>query len=157
MGVELVLLMGLQASGKSTFYRERLSQTHLQISKDLMTNVKNANKRQEQMLREALSQQKSVAIDNTNPNPEVRAPLLDIGRAAEALIIGYYFESKLVDCLARNQLRSGKAKVPDVALYATTKRLILPSKEEGFDQLFYVRMLPEGGFEVAAWNESGTR
>ena len=34
--LELVLLVGLQASGKSTFRRERLDATHVVVSKDLI-------------------------------------------------------------------------------------------------------------------------
>ncbi len=43
--------------------------------------------------------------------------------------------------------------MPDVALYATRKRLCCPSLAEGFDRLYYVRLVGDGLFEVLDWNE----
>jgi predicted kinase len=151
---EFVLLIGLQASGKSTFYQQQLATTHTHISKDLLAHVKNPNARQQRLLEEALSQNKSVALDNTNPSLEVRAAVIATAKRFNAKCTGYYFESKVKDCLARNSLRVGKARVPDVALFSTIKKLALPSLEEGFDELFYVRMLPESGFQIDPWDSS---
>jgi len=44
-------------------------------------------------------------------------------------------------------MREGKARVPDVAIYATAKKLVAPSIEEGFDELLCVR-LNDSTFEV---------
>jgi hypothetical protein len=38
--------------------------------------------------------------------------------------------------------------VPKVALYATAKKLARPSRSEGFDELFYVSITGDPGFEV---------
>ena len=46
-------------------------------------------------------------------------------------------------CLERNQARAGRARVPDVAILATARKLERPRAEEGFDQLYTVRL--EGG------------
>ena len=51
------------------------------------------------------------------------------------------------ECLRRNEMREGKARVPDVAIYATAKMLVAPSIEEGFDELLCVR-LNDSAFEV---------
>lgn len=56
----------------------------------------------------------------------------------------------MADCIARNQQRTGKARVPDRAVAGTSNRLQLPSVEEGFDRLFFVKMA-EGKFEVQPW------
>ncbi len=50
-------------------------------------------------------------------------------------------------CSRRNEMREGKARVPDVAIYATAKKLVAPSIEEGFDELLCVR-LNDSTFEV---------
>ena len=71
-----------------------------------------------------------------------------------AAVVGYYFESRVADCLERNRQRTGRERVPDVALYATRKRLCRPSLAEGFDRLFYVRLLGEGRFEVLDWDDN---
>jgi predicted kinase len=70
--VELVVLVGLQASGKSTFFHERFAETHQHVSKDLFPHKGNKNGRQEHLLRAALSAGRSVVVDNTNPTPEDR-------------------------------------------------------------------------------------
>ncbi len=45
-----------------------------------------------QLVAEALSAGQSVVVDNTNPAPEDRAALLEIGRRLAARVIGFYFE-----------------------------------------------------------------
>jgi predicted kinase len=153
MAAELVILVGLQGAGKSTFYRTQLAGTHALVSKDLLPNNRNPARRQRQLIEEALGAGRSVVVDNTNPTAEVRAELIARGRAFGAGVIGYYFESRVADCLERNRRRESKARVPDVALYATRKRLCRPSLGEGFDRLYYVRLLGEGRFEILDWNE----
>jgi len=39
----------------------------------------------------------------------------------------------------RNRLREGVARVPDVAIFATKKKLVPPAREEGFDEVVVIR------------------
>lgn len=151
--MELVIFIGLQASGKSTFFGKEFAATHTYVSKDLMRNNKNRNRRQAQLIAEALQAGRSVIVDNTNVTVEERAVLIELGKLYKAEIIGYYFKSQVHHSLKRNSLRSGKARVPDVAIYATIKRLERPSYAEGFDKLFYVKIAAKSGFEVRPWTE----
>ena len=41
--------------------------------------------------------------------------------------------------------------MPDVALYATAKKLVCPSYQEGFDQLFGVSVFVASMFAVVPW------
>ncbi len=152
--MELVIFIGLQASGKSTFFRTHFSTTHQLVSKDLFRNNKNRSRRQTQLIEEALKAGQSVVVDNTNPTIEERAALIELGNTHRAEIIGYYFESLLKQSLERNQQRTGKARVPDVGIYATIKKLVRPSYAEGFHQLFCVRIAGNLTFEVSAWVEN---
>jgi predicted kinase len=136
--VELVMLIGLQGSGKSTYYRDHFSATHLHVSKDLMTNVRNRDAMQTQLIEAAFADGKSVVIDNTNPTPIVRAPLIALARNHHARVIGYFFEVPVKTAVARNRQREGKARVPDVAIFATAKKMIPPKFEEGFDEIHVV-------------------
>jgi len=145
--VELVVFVGLQASGKSTFFRERFAETHQHVSKDLFPHNRNKNRRQVHLLRAALCAGRCVVVDNTNPTLEDRRALIRLGGQYAARIVGYYFDASVRECLRRNEMREGKARVPDVAIYATAKMLVAPSMEEGFDELLRVR-LNDSAFEV---------
>ncbi|MBI4264179.1 MAG: AAA family ATPase [Acidobacteria bacterium] len=148
--MECVILIGLPAAGKTTFYRERFAATHDHVSKDLMRNVRRPQRRQEQLVSEGLTQGRSVVVDDTNPSVAVRAPLIALARAHGASVVGYYFPTDAADALRRNRAREGRARVPDVAIFTARTRLEPPSLAEGFDRLFVVRLNePERRFEVA--------
>ena len=150
-GLELVIFVGLQASGKTSFYRAHFARTHELVSKDRMPNNRNPTRRQLVLVEEALRAGRSVVVDNTNARTADRRSLVILGHALGARVVGYHFESRIEDCLERNRARAGKAGVPDVALYATRKRLEAPSYAEGFDALYFVRM-DAGSWEVAEWD-----
>ena len=52
--MDLVLFIGLQGSGKSSFYRERFAATHVHVSKDLWPNARKREARQRRLIAEAL-------------------------------------------------------------------------------------------------------
>ena len=146
--MECVILIGLPASGKTTFYQRRFVGTHQHISKDLWPNTSNRDRRQAEILRQALSQGLSVVIDNTNPAPADRAPVIAIARQYSARVIGYYFTATTREAIGRNRGREGKARVPDVAIFTRAKRMAKPLLEEGFDELYAVAIESGGDFSV---------
>jgi predicted kinase len=101
-----------------------------------------------QLIGQALQRGESVVVDNTNPRIEDRSPMIAMGRAFGARIVGYDFEAGVPECLRRNALRQGRARVPDVAIYATARKLERPRGAEGLDAVFRVQLV-EAGFEVA--------
>lgn len=151
--MELIMMIGLQASGKSTFARSRFGATHQFVSNDLLGNKSNVAHRQRQLIEAALQQGLSVVVDNTNATIEVRRELINLGHLYAAEIIGYYFATQVKQCLERNRARGGSARVPDVAIFVTLKRLIRPSYAEGFTKLFYVFNTGNQNFEVSHWKE----
>ncbi len=148
---ELVIFVGLQASGKSSFFHERFAATHEYVSKDLLRNNKNKSRRQQQLIEAALGAGSSVVVDNTSPTVEDRRALIQQAREHGAKVVGYYFESTARQSVGRNRGRTGEDRVPDVAIFATAKRLVPPSLSEGFDELFRVRLTD--GFEVRPYAE----
>lgn len=132
---DLVILIGLPGSGKTTFYRERFAATHAHVSKDNFRHHRRPRERQEQLIREAFAAGKSVVVDNTHVTRADRAALIALAREAGARAVGYWFDVPVEECRKRNAAREGKGRVPDVAIYAMRKRFEPPTKEEGFDEL----------------------
>jgi predicted kinase len=148
--MECVILIGLPASGKSTFFRERFAATHDHISKDLLRNNRRPQRRQEHLIAESLASGRSVVVDNTNPSAAVRAPIITIAKKHGAEVSGYFFLTEAGDALRRNRAREGRDRVPDVAIFTVRKRLEPPTAAEGFDRLFAVKMNEgERTFEVS--------
>lgn len=142
--MQAVIFIGAQASGKSTFFKERFYDTHVRINLDMLKT-----RPRERILVEACLQAKqSFVVDNTNPTSEDRKRYILPAKAASFDVIGYYFASTLSSALQRNQHRMGKQRIPEVGLQRFYSQLQVPALEEGFDKLYYVTIDPEGLFTV---------
>jgi predicted kinase len=130
---ELVVLIGLPGSGKSTLYRARYAATHALVSKDLLRGDKSS--RQRALVEEHLRAGRSVVVDNTNVTVEDRARLVAVARAHGARVVAIYLDAPADACLQRNAQRAGRARVPAVAIFAARKKLVPPTRDEGFDAL----------------------
>ena len=92
-------------------------------------------------------------IDNTNVTKTLRVRYIAPAKAAGYRVVGLFFQSVVADCLARNEQREGKARVRPQAVHGMSGQLELPSLDEGFHQLFFVR-ITDGLFEIEPWKES---
>ena len=88
-----------------------------------------------------------------NLTREDRAAYLVPAKAAGFKVSGYFFQSQLADALQRNSRRDSAERVPEGGVRAASAKLQLPSRTEGFDQLFFVRMNGQGGFVVEDWKD----
>lgn len=145
--MEAIIFAGIQATGKSTFYIEHFFNTHVRISLDLLRT----RHRESVFLDACLSTRQRFVVDNTNPTAADRARYIARAKAAGFRVVGYYFESNPVEASRRNARRPGQYRVPAKAIFATRKRLEIPSLAEGFDELRYVRIDESGRFVVEAW------
>ena len=146
--MELVILAGLQASGKSTFRRSRFDSSHVVVSKDNFQNNRRPGRRQEQLIRAAFREGRSVVVDNTNPRVEDRTALVRLGREYGATVSGYVVRSTVELSLARNAAREGRARVPEVGIVSTARVFVPPSWSEGFDELYEVTTASDMSFVV---------
>ncbi|HEV7348840.1 hypothetical protein [Telluribacter sp.] len=89
-------------------------------------------------------------MDNTNLTRPERAKYIEAAKARRFKITGYFFESKVEEAIRRNRNRTGKELIPEIGIRGANKRLEVPGYEEGFDELFYVRIGTDG-FEVTPW------
>lgn len=147
--MEAIVFAGLPGSGKSSYFKEHFFHTHVRISLDLLKT----RHREMRLLETCLETDQRLVIDNTNVTRHERARFIRTIRSTKAnyKLTGYYFASRVKECLARNGQR--KEQVPDVAILAGAKNLERPSLSEGFDQLYYVRLI-DGGFRVEEWNDA---
>lgn len=147
--MEAIIFIGIQGSGKSSFYREQFFDTHVRINLDMLKT-----RRREQLLLQAcLSAKQPFVVDNTNVLAKERARYITMAQAAGFQIVGYYFRADVQGALERNSQRIGKAAVPPRALLGTYKRLQLPRLEEGFDRLYYVFLDKTNQFQEQEWKD----
>jgi predicted kinase len=147
--MEAVIFIGIQAAGKSTFYRERFFNTHIRINLDMLRT----RHRETQLVQACIAAKQSFVIDNTNPTALERARYIGPAQKAGFEIVGYYFQSKIEACKSRNQARAPGQMVPISGLLSTYGKLEMPTHDEGFERLYYVSIDENGGFSVEEWND----
>jgi len=148
--MEAVILVGIQAAGKSTFYKQRFFATHVRISLDLLRT----RHRERSLLEWCLAHGQPFVVDNTNPTVAERAAYIAPARAAGFRVVGYYFESNVPSSIRRNAVRSGNARVPAATIGGTRRRLVLPTRAEGFEALHFVWIGPDGDFLIEEWRDA---
>jgi len=141
--MEAVIFVGVQGSGKTSFYRERLMDSHVRISLDMLRT----RRREQLLLAACLEAKQPFVIDNTNPLPADRARYIAPALAVGFRPVAYFFETALKDALGRNNRREGRHRVPAPAVIATFRRLQIPTLQEGFAARYAVA-LSERGFSV---------
>jgi predicted kinase len=146
--MEAVVLMGIPGSGKTSFAKERLFHTHVRISLDLLKT----RHRERRLLEFCLTTEQRFVVDNTNPTRLERAAYIEAAKRHQFHVIGYYFQSIVADCLLRNAQRADIQRVPEAAILSISSKFELPRREEGFDQLYYVR-LNEAGIVIEEWRD----
>jgi predicted kinase len=142
--MEAVVFCGVQGSGKTTLYRDRFVETHVRVSMDLLRT----RGREEAFVRLCLESGQRFVVDNTNPTPTDRRRYIEPAAAAGFRVIGYLVEVDRSLALARNAGRTGRARVAVSGVLGTERRLLRPTLEEGFDDLWHATAAPGGGWRV---------
>src|SRR5256885_4972695 len=127
--MEAVIFVGVQGSGKTSFYRQKFFDTHVSINLDMLRT----RPREQLLFTACLAAKQPFVIDNTNPLPSDRARYIPACRENGFRVVAYFFDTSLPDALRRNNQRSGKQKIPVPAVAATHRKLQPPALEEGFD------------------------
>jgi predicted kinase len=142
--MEAVIFVGVQATGKTTFYRQRFFETHIRISLDMLKT----RTRETLLLKACLNAKQPFVIDNTNLTKVNRAPYIELAKSLGFRITGYYFPAVVKEVLARNKQRTGKAVIPVPAIFGSLKRLQPPTLDEGFDYLYHVSINAANEFVI---------
>lgn len=145
--VECVIMVGLPGAGKSTYARRRYA-AHEYVSNDACPpSARDKQARQTIAVRAALSAGRSVVVDNTNVTPAERAAIVTVARECGVRVVAVYVEATTREAVARNEQRTGRARVPKVAIFTCARRLVPPRMDEGFDELVTLRVQPDGTVE----------
>ncbi len=94
------IMMGIQGSGKSVFCRRFLASVERVNLDTLKTRTK-----EKQLIEDCHEKGCDYVLDNTNPTREDRARYIDPAKAEGYRVIGYFMQSRLQECIRRNDLR----------------------------------------------------
>ena len=144
---DAIIFIGLPASGKSYFYNQNFRKTHLHISLDVL----GTRPKEKRILEACISMNIPFVIDNTNVSKEKRKVYIDAVKD-KYNVIGYYFSSKVNECIDRNAFRDVDDVVPVVAIKSLAKKLEQPEHDEGFDELYFVS-IEDSELKVKEWKE----
>ncbi|SEW38855.1 AAA family ATPase [Chitinophaga arvensicola] len=145
--MQAIIFCGIQASGKTSFYKANFFDTHMRISMDQL----HTRNKESRFLEVCFSIQQPFVVDNTNPSRADRESYIRLAKQHKFKVTGYYFQSALTTAIQRNSGRSGKANIPEAGIRGTHKRLELPAYDEGFDELYYVA-IQDNTFIIKPWN-----
>ena len=140
--MEAVIFCGVQGSGKTTLYRDRFLETHARVSLDLLRT----RAREAAFVRTCLDTRMPFVVDNTNPTVAERARYLEPARAAGFRLVAYLVEADHAVAAGRNAAR--ERTVPAAGLRHVARRLVRPTPEEGFEELFHATAALDGGWRV---------
>ena len=141
--MQAVVFSGIQASGKSTFFKDRFADTHIRLNLDMLRT----RHREAVLLRACLEARQAFVVDNTNLLAAERAGYIRQARGAGFSVVGYRFQVALTLALTRNEARVCRRPVPPHVLRGAARRWEPPAWAEGFEALFDVWAC-EGDFRV---------
>ena len=138
---ELVLMCGYPGSGKSTFAKTNLF-SYTYVSKDDLKG-----KSLSALIKKALSEGKSVVVDNTNIDPETRAFYINIAKDHTVPCRCYFMDVPLDLCKHLNHVRNVQSDnnvkvVPMVAYNIMKSKFVKPTTKESFTEVVDVPFVP---------------
>lgn len=142
---QMILFIGIQASGKTTFYHNVLARHgYVHINLDTL----HTRHKEQIVISECYERGASFVVDNTNPEKADRERYIAEAKQHSYEVIGMFFQSILKDCIARNEARADK--VPQLAIPNTQNRLQMPDYTEGFNRLYFVQIIGQD-FVITDW------
>jgi bifunctional polynucleotide phosphatase/kinase len=146
---EVIIMVGIQGSGKSFLSRWIQQQNAFMIYNIISRDVEKTMKKCLNKMEDSLKNGLNVIIDNTNPTIESRKPYIELAKK-------YGYEVKIINikkmgddynmALHNNYYRHikfGVPLIPNVALYKFLKDYQQPDFEEGVDDIININyMLP---------------
>lgn len=142
---EVIVAVGFPASGKSTFFHSHvIPKGYVYVNRDTLGSWQNCVSASERALKEG----RSVAVDNTNPDPESRKRYVDVAKAAGVPCRCFQFTATLHQAKHNNRFRemapsdTKHAKVNDMVFHSYRKNFVAPTLSEGFSEILQIHFVP---------------
>ncbi|XP_041796944.1 bifunctional polynucleotide phosphatase/kinase [Chelmon rostratus] len=143
---EVIVAVGFPASGKSTFFHTHIiPKGYVYVNRDTLGSWQSCVSASERALKEG----RSVAVDNTNPDPESRKRYVDVAKAAGVPCRCFHFSASLEQAKHNNRFRemapsdSKHAKVNDMVFHSYKKHFVAPALAEGFSEILQINFVPK--------------
>lgn len=143
---EVIVAVGFPAAGKSTFFHTHIiPKGYVYVNRDTLGSWQNCVSACERALKDG----RSVAVDNTNPDPESRKRYVDVAKAAGVSCRCFHFSASLEQAKHNNRFREmtpsdGKhAKVNDMVFHSYKKNFVAPALSEGFVEILQIHFVPD--------------
>jgi bifunctional polynucleotide phosphatase/kinase len=140
---EMVIFVGAPGSGKSTFFKNHLTD-YVHINNDTLKKKEKCHK----VAREALAAGKSVVVDNTNPEKKTRQDYIDMAKEHKYPVRCFFFDvPKPIAFHMDNQRemnlhrKHSSKRVGQIAIHTFYKKLEAPSKDEGFGEIETIELI----------------
>uniref|UniRef100_A0A674CGU9 Polynucleotide kinase 3'-phosphatase n=1 Tax=Salmo trutta TaxID=8032 RepID=A0A674CGU9_SALTR len=132
---EVIIAVGFPASGKSTFFHTHIvPKGYVYVNRDTLGSWQSCVSACERALKEG----RSVAVDNTNPDPESRKRYVDVSQSLGVSCRCFNFSASLEQ--AKHNNRVGFLS-PSTELVEGDK-FVAPSLSEGFSEILQVHFVP---------------
>uniref|UniRef100_A0A667XZ62 Polynucleotide kinase 3'-phosphatase n=1 Tax=Myripristis murdjan TaxID=586833 RepID=A0A667XZ62_9TELE len=142
---EVIVAVGFPASGKSTFFHSHIiPKGYTYVNRDTLGSWQSCVSACERALKEG----RSVAVDNTNPDPESRKRYVDVAKAAGVSCRCFHFSASLEQAKHNNRFRemapsdTKHAKVNDMVFHSYKKHFVAPDRSEGFSEILQIHFVP---------------
>lgn len=103
-----MIFVGLQGAGKSAFYGERFFASHVRLT----LNMLKTRHRERLLLGACVEAKLPFVVNNTYPSIAERRVYIRAAREAGFRVVGYYFRSRVEDCMRRNEQCPAEQRVP---------------------------------------------
>lgn len=157
--LDILVMIGAQGSGKSTFYNKYLKELgYILMSNDTFKGTPGAFKKQ---IEKHIIAGDKLVIDNTHPGIDIRHKWLEMAHSNNRRCACIYMEAtnekeyihhifklrNIISTVCIQQKKSGCHKViPIIALRIFYKKLKIPDGDEGFDAVIKIPLIIDFNF-----------